>query len=112
MRRGEPCRRRVCGRADDHRDVVLFREPDRAHEPVQIVTAFCGLDGAPCKLADAHHVQMSVLHQLQVGIPARLGPLLGVPRRAQQQRRRSIISALRNGRTWARSKAPQLAAWP
>ena len=56
-------------------------------QPIEFKIAFLWLHGAPGKLADAHKADVRRLHQSQVGFPSRLGPLLRVPRRPQQQGR-------------------------
>ncbi len=77
--RREPRGRRIGGRADHDCDVVLRGECDGAVQPAEIVVAFGGFHGGPGELADAHDVEVGLLHQGEVGVPARFGPLLGIP---------------------------------
>ena len=79
MSGGEPCGGRVGGSADDNLNVMLFRQPDRALKPVQVVAALRRLQCAPGKLAHANDVKVCILHQLEVRVPARLRPLFGIP---------------------------------
>ena len=80
-----PRRRRVGGRADDDLDVVFGREPDGADQPVHVVFALARLHPAPGEFADPHDIGALRLHQLQVIGPAVLGPLFGIPGRAEPQ---------------------------
>ena len=85
--RREPCRRRIRWRAEHHDQVMRAGGVDRALEPVKRVAALARLHAAPRKLTDAHHPEACFLHQCEIGIPARLRPLLGIPRGAEHERR-------------------------
>ena len=60
---------------------------DGVVEPGEVVAALLGLHGAPGELADADEVDVRRLHFGEVGVPLGLGPLLGIPGRAEQERR-------------------------
>jgi hypothetical protein len=78
-----PDRRGGRGRAQHHADAVPRGGGDRAIEPGKIEPAFLGLHPAPGEFGDAHGVDMGLLHQGKVGVPARFGPLFGIPRGAK-----------------------------
>ena len=84
--RRQPRRRRGGRRAEHDDDVVGGGLVDRVIEPDRVVFALFGLHGAPGKLADADQVDVRSLHLGEVGVPLRLGPLLRIPGRAEQQR--------------------------
>ncbi len=85
MCQGQPHGRSVGWRSDDNRDVMFLREPDRAFEPIEVVVSLRRFHGAPGKFADADYAEMCVLHELQVRVPTRLRPLLGIPCGAEQK---------------------------
>ena len=63
----------------DDGDVVFGGEGDGVVEPGEVKVAVRWLEGGPGELGDADDVHVSVLHELEVGIPALLRPLLRVP---------------------------------
>ena len=79
----KPCGRRGRGRADNRIDVVLGCGSDGVVEPIEVVLAFFGLHAAPGKLRDTNHVNAGLLHQREIGVPARFRPLFGIPGRAE-----------------------------
>ena len=84
---GEPRGRRGGGRAEDDADVMFGGEGDGAVEPAEVVVALGRFHGAPGKFADAHDVDVGGFHEREVFVPLRLGPLLGIPGGAEEQRR-------------------------
>ncbi len=76
---GEPGGRCGGGGAEHDGDVVLFGEADGVVEPVEVVVAFGGLHAGPGELGDADEADVGLLHEGEVGVPAGLGPLLGIP---------------------------------
>ena len=75
-------------RSQDDENVVPGRQRDGTIQPIQVEPAFLRLHPAPREFAHPHHVDSRRLHQLEVLIPARLGPLLRIPCRPEQQRGR------------------------
>lgn len=69
-------------------DPVLRGGGDGVVQPVQFILAFAGFHAAPGKFAHAHHVDSGLLHQREVGVPARLRPLFRIPRGSQHDWRR------------------------
>ena len=65
-------------RADDDLHVVLLGQFEPAIEPAEVELAFARLEQHPGKLGDADDVEARVLHHLQIGFPALLGPMFGI----------------------------------
>ena len=83
---GEPGGRRGRGRPEYDPDMMPRGGGDGVIEPNEIVVAFGGLHRAPRKFRDAHDVDVRGFHEFEVGVPARFGPLLGIPIGAEEQR--------------------------
>ena len=79
-----------CGaRCPDHGDdVVASGGGDGVIKPVELVVALGRLHPAPGELADTNHVDACLLHQVEIGVPARFRPLFGIPGRAEDEWRR------------------------
>ena len=63
---------------------VLGGHGDGLVEPCEVVVALGRLHGAPGEFAHADQVDVGLFHQIEVGVPAGFGPLLGIPRGAEQ----------------------------
>src|SRR3546814_5407459 len=87
----------VC--SSDLLDVVFRGETDGADQPTHIVGAFGRLHPAPREFADPHDVGAVRLHQPQVFGPAFLGPLFGIPGRAQPQPVELLLAGRRHRRS-------------
>ena len=77
---------------------MLCRQSDGPLHPVQIVVSFGWLQCRPRELADAYNIHVGVLHQLEVGFPCGLRPLLGIPRGTEAQTLRCGSRLLRAGK--------------
>ena len=93
---GEPCRRRIGGRADDDGDVVLLGQADCALQPVEVVVAFGSLHAAPGELADADDVDAACSIRAR-SASQRIRPLLGIPGRAEAVVRAEVYCGGRLG---------------
>ena len=55
-------------------------------EPVEIEVPLIRFEGAPCELGDPYDIDVRGLHEREILLPARLGPLFRVPCCAQGER--------------------------
>ena len=71
------------GRAEDGLDAIPGIQVDRPAQPVKLELALHRLHAVPGKLAHPHPRDTCLLHQTGVGLPALLGPVLGIVRCSQ-----------------------------
>src|ERR1035441_4880680 len=79
----KPLGRSTAWRSNHDIDAVLSGQIDSTLHPVEVVHPLLGLQLAPGELAYADQMHMRFLHQVQIGVPSRFGPLLRVPGCAQ-----------------------------
>jgi hypothetical protein len=79
----QPRRRRRGRRADDHLQLVLLRQRDRAIKQLEAEAAFLRLKDRPGELSDADHRETQLAHASEVVGPQLGGPVLGVVTHAQ-----------------------------
>src|SRR6185437_653034 len=99
------CGGRRCRRTQHGVYAVLPGFIDGPFQPSKLIIALGGFHFAPGKLADAHEANAGLLHQMQIGRPARLRPLFWIPGGAKQNGRRwryfgHFGGGLREGRFW------------
>src|SRR5580658_699545 len=87
VRGSQPRGRRIGGSADYNGDMMFGGEVDCAVEPIEIVAALRGLHAAPGEFAYADYIEVRLLHQAEVVVPARLRPLFRIPCGANEERR-------------------------
>jgi hypothetical protein len=74
----QPRRRRRRRRADDHLQLVLLRQRDRAIKQLEAEAAFLRLKERPGELSDADHRETQLAHPSEVVGPQLLGPVFGI----------------------------------
>ena len=75
-------------------------------DPIEIVLSFLGLHAAPGKFSNTNHMNAGLLHEIEIGVPARFRPLFGIPGRAQKDWGRGRNCRLR-GDAWSESDKHQ-----
>ena len=82
--RREPGRRCSRGCAQHDGNMMLGSERDSSIKPGKVKAPLRRLKRRPGKLRYAHDLHMRLLHEVEIRLPSRLGPLFRIPRGAEQ----------------------------